>query len=99
MFVIQHSRYYKKISTRYLEEMNQDVQSSEMGGEDEKLDEGIFDLVRDPMYQYSKMVKEKAFRDNFVSFLWLFYRTIQKSKSSFLINYHDSLTNLNIDPI
>lgn len=31
-------------------------------------------LVRDTMYKYSKLAKEKMLQDNFIAFLWVFYR-------------------------
>ena len=33
-----------------------------------------FDMIRDPMYKYSKIVKEKFFSDNVMSFFWMFFR-------------------------
>jgi hypothetical protein len=33
-----------------------------------------FDVIRLPLYKYSKGVKEKFFRDNILSFFWLCYR-------------------------
>lgn len=39
-----------------------------------KLNAVDFDVVRLPMYKYSKGVKEKFFRDNILAFFWLCYR-------------------------
>ena len=36
---------------------------------------GNFDLIREPMYKYRKEVKERLFRDNYLAFLWMFYRS------------------------
>lgn len=33
-----------------------------------------FNLVRLPLYKYSKGVKEKFFQDNVMSFYWLYFR-------------------------
>jgi hypothetical protein len=41
-----------------------------------------FDLIRDPMYKYSKLVKEKFFKDNVMSFLWVFYRAAGNDDST-----------------
>eukprot|EP00347_Sterkiella_histriomuscorum_P018092 403346820 len=35
---------------------------------------GNFNLIRDPMYKYRKDVKEQLFKDNSMSFLWMYYR-------------------------
>lgn len=28
------------------------------------------------MYKYSKLVKEKLFKDNYMAFLWMYYRLV-----------------------
>ena len=35
---------------------------------------GGFDLIRLPMYKYSKLVKEKFFNDNFMAFYWMIFK-------------------------
>ena len=35
---------------------------------------GDFDLIRNPMYQYTKELKEKLFSDFFFAILWIRYR-------------------------
>lgn len=35
---------------------------------------GGFDLIRSPMYKYSKLVKEKFFNDNYMAFYWMIFK-------------------------
>lgn len=33
-------------------------------------------LVRDTMYKYSKLIKEKMLKDNYIAFMWILYRLL-----------------------
>lgn len=46
-------------------------------------EENVFSIIRDTMYKYSKMVKEKMLKDNFIAFLWIFYRIISPENQIF----------------
>jgi hypothetical protein len=35
---------------------------------------GGFDLIRLPMYKYSKLVKERFFKDNYMAFYWMIFK-------------------------
>ena len=61
MFILTNSRYHKKLG-RFAE---QDA------GRNSR-----FLLIRDTMYKYSKLVKERMLQDNYLAFLWVIYRLL-----------------------
>ena len=41
--------------------------------------QGDFSIIRDPMYKYSKAVKERLLMDNYMAFFWMMFRANEDS--------------------
>mmetsp|Transcript_9259 Transcript_9259/g.7049 ORF Transcript_9259/g.7049 Transcript_9259/m.7049 type:complete len:134 (+) Transcript_9259:1005-1406(+) len=63
MFILTNSRYHKKLGKTAMSEADRGRQVR-------------FQLVRDTMYKYSKLVKERMLSDNYLAFLWILYRIL-----------------------
>lgn len=46
---------------------------------------GNFAMIRDPMYKYSKSVKERLLMDNYMAFFWMMFRTYEGSVSEGIV--------------